>query len=85
MFALQTPFWFILLSPFIYLIGELCLWAHRHQLNLPISIGINLLITMLVAIIFVPVSGFWLGLLPSILMLTSSKSSVENARRASKE
>ena len=73
-FSLETPFWFILLSPFIYLIGELCLWTHRHQLTLPISMGIILLTTMLVAIFFVPISGFWLALPPSIMMLWQSKS-----------
>lgn len=73
-FPREAAFWFILLSPFIYLVGELCLWAHRQKLVFPLSIGIVLLSTMSIAVFFVPVSGFWLGLPPSIMMLYSSRS-----------
>ena len=72
-FPRETAFWFVLLSPFIYLVGKLCLWAHRQKSILPKSMGVILLITMSVAVFFVPVSGFWLGLAPSIMMLYSSK------------
>lgn len=79
MFPLEDAFMFMLLSPFIYLVGELCLWVHRQKLTLPISSGIILLTTMLVAVFLVPISGFWLGLPPSIMMLMSStKNSLEN-------
>ena len=71
----ETAFWFILLSPFIYLIGELCLWANRQQLVFPLSIGIILLATMSLAVFFVPISGFWLGLPPSIMLLYCSSNS----------
>lgn len=72
-FSRETAFWFILLSPFIYLVGELCLWAHRQKLTLPISVGIILLITISIALFLMPISGFWLGLPPSIMMFYSSK------------
>ena len=72
-FPRETAFWFVLLSPFIYLVGKLCLWAHYQNLILPKSMGVILLITMSVAVFFVPVSGFWLGLAPSIMMFYSSK------------
>ena len=76
LYAREDAFMSMVLSPFIYLIGELCLWAHRHKLVLPISIGIILFSTILVAIFLEPVSGFWLGIPPSIIMLISSKKSV---------
>ena len=74
-FPRETALWFILLSPFIYVVGELCLWAHRQKLGFPVSIGVILFATMLVAVFFVPSSGFWLGLPPSIMMLFPSKAS----------
>jgi hypothetical protein len=72
-FSREAAFWFILLSPFIYLVGELCLWAHRQKLTLPIFIGIILLATMSMAVFLIPISGFWLGLPPTMMMLYSSK------------
>jgi len=57
---------------FIYLVGKLYLWAHCQKLTLPISVGIILLGTMLIAVFFVSVSGFWLGIPPSVMMLYSS-------------
>jgi hypothetical protein len=74
-FSRETAFWFILLSPFICLVGELCLWAHRQKLTLPISVGLIVLVSMSIAVFFVPISGFWLGFPPSIMMLYSSKRS----------
>lgn len=58
----------------IFLIGELCLWVDRRQIVFPISVGIILTGTMIIGVFLIPVSGLWLALPPSIMMLSTSKS-----------
>jgi hypothetical protein len=79
-FDLEDAFWFMMITPFLILLGQFCLWAHHQQLTLPISVGITLLVTVGLGLFFMPVSGFWLVLVPTIMMLYSSKSAQLNAR-----
>lgn len=69
----EDAFWCMFLTPFMFIIGELCLWANRRQLVLPISVGAILVGTMLVGLFLVPLSGIWLTLPPSVMLLWSSK------------
>jgi Family of unknown function (DUF6463) len=72
MFDREDAFWFMFLTPFILLQGMLCLWADRQKLTLPLSIGGILLVTVLVGLFLMPISGFWLVLPPSFVMFWSS-------------
>ena len=72
-FDREDAFWFMFLTPLIFLIGELCFWAYRRKLVFNISVGIVLTGTMIVGVFLMPVSGIWLALPPSIMMLWSSK------------
>ena len=73
-FDREDAFWCTFLSPLIFLIGKLCLWADRQQIVFPISIGIILIGTMIIGVFLIPVSGIWLALPPSMMMLWTSKS-----------
>ena len=72
-FPREDAFWFMFLTPLLFLIGELCLWADRRKFVFPISVGTILTVTMVVGIFLMPVSGIWLALPPSIIMLYSSE------------
>jgi Family of unknown function (DUF6463) len=72
-FDREDAFWFMFLTPFFFLIGELSLWLARKKLVFPVSVGVILLGTVLIGLFLMPVSGIWLGLPPSIMMLYSSK------------
>ena len=73
-FDREDAFWFMFLTPFLFFIGRLCLWVHQQKLVFPISTGIILTGTMLMGICLMPVSGIWLALPPSIILIYSSKS-----------
>ena len=70
----EDAFWCTFLTPLIFLIGELCLWADRKQIVFPISVGIILIGMMIIGVFLIPVSGIWLALPPSIMMLWTSRS-----------
>jgi Family of unknown function (DUF6463) len=38
-FDREDAFWFMFLTPFLFLIGELSLWAVRKKLVFPVSVG----------------------------------------------
>lgn len=66
------------LTPLIFLIGKLCLWADRQQIVFPTSIGIISIATMIIGVFLIHVSGIWLALPPSMIMLWTSKSDRAN-------
>jgi hypothetical protein len=72
-FDREDAFWFMFLTPFIFLIGKLCVWVDQQKLHLPISFSIIILATVLVGLFLMPVSGIWLALPPAVIMLYSSK------------
>jgi Family of unknown function (DUF6463) len=69
-----TAFWMLMFSPLIFALGQLCCWAQEHNVILPVFIGWNLLITSAAGAFMMPISGFWLLIPPSILMIISSQS-----------
>jgi hypothetical protein len=73
MFDREDAFWFLFMTPFLFIIGRLCLWADYQRLVLPMSVGFILLATTLIGIFLEPVSGIWLVLPPSLLLLLSSR------------
>ena len=72
-FPREDAFWFMFLTPFLFILGKLCLWLNHQELVFPISISIILICTMIIGIFLMPVSGIWLALPSIILMLYSSK------------
>jgi hypothetical protein len=68
-FERDAAFWFMFVTPFILLMGQLCLWSDRQHVALPVSIGGILLATLIVGLFLLPVSGFWLVLPPSLMMV----------------
>jgi hypothetical protein len=72
-FDREDAFWLMFLTPFLFLIGRLCLWADHQHLAFPISVGVILVGTVLVGLFLVPVSGIWLALPPSLILLWSSR------------
>jgi Family of unknown function (DUF6463) len=68
----EDAFWVMFLTPFLFLIGRLCLWAHNQHLVFPRSVGLILVITELSGLFLYPVSGIWLALPPSVMLIWAS-------------
>lgn len=65
----EDAFWFLMLTPFLALIGQLCFWFHRNKIALPKFLGWTLLITAIIGVSLEPISGCWLLIPPALLML----------------
>ena len=69
-----AAFWMLMLSPFVFTLGQFCFWAEEHNVRLPGFMGWNLLITSAFGAFMMPISGFWLLIPPSIFMIVASQS-----------
>jgi hypothetical protein len=69
----NTAFWFLMVVPLLFAIGQLCCWAQIQGITLPIFLGWCLLVTSLVGIVLIPISGFWLLIPPSVLIIIASR------------
>jgi Family of unknown function (DUF6463) len=83
-FDREDAFFMTMLTPFIFLIGRLCLWASDRDLVFPTSVGVVLVITVCIGIFLEPVSGFWLALPPSLMLLWTSRRDREDRSLPSK-
>lgn len=72
-FAREDAFWFMTLTAFMIILAQLCFWANSSKISLPKSIGWNLLITSIIGAIAIPISGFWLLMVPACLIIAASK------------
>lgn len=72
-FAREDAFWFMTLTAFFVILAQLCFWADSHKISLPESIGWNLLITSIIGAIAIPISGFWLLIVPACLIIATSR------------
>ncbi len=72
-FAREDAFWFMTLTTFFMILAQLCLWAHSRKIALPGSIGWTLLITSIIGAIAIPISGFWLLMVPAVLIIVTSR------------
>jgi hypothetical protein len=79
-FEREAAFWFMFLTPFIFLMGQLCLWSAQQNLTVPLAIGGTLLGTILVGLFLLPISGFWLVLPPVLMMIWSSYQTNSNVK-----
>jgi hypothetical protein len=69
----EMMFWFLILGPFIFLLGYLLAWIEGEGKHAPASIGWQLLAVSLAAIVFDPKGGFWFLLLPAIWIIRDAK------------
>ena len=47
-FDREDALWYMVAAPFIFAIGQLCIWAQAHQITLPAFLGWTLLVTAIV-------------------------------------
>ena len=66
-------FWFLFASPMLWIIGQLVVWADAHGLRPPAWLGWQVLTVSLVGLALMPRSGFWLVLVPAVLLLAASR------------
>lgn len=72
-FDREDAFWYMMATPFIFMIGQLCFWAQAQQITLPAFLGWTLLATATVGCFMEPISGFWLLMPPGFLILSVSR------------
>ena len=65
----EAAFWYMMISPLLFALGILCCWIEEQKLIMPAFIGWILLIITIVGIVIMPVSGIWLLLAPSGIIL----------------
>lgn len=78
-FDREDAFWFMMITPFLVILGQLCLWAHQQKLTFPMSVSVILLGSVVCGLLLIPISGFWLVLIPSLILFWSSKATKSNA------
>ena len=71
-FDREAAFWFMMFALPLFALGQLCFWVQAQGIVLPTFLGWNLLAISVIGIFFVPISGFWLLILPAILMVRAS-------------
>jgi hypothetical protein len=76
-FDREAAFWFMIIAPFFVILGQLCLWASQQKSTFPMSVGIILLATVVIGLSLEPISGIWLGLPPSLLLLRLSRMNLD--------
>jgi uncharacterized protein DUF6463 len=67
-------FWFLLMSPLLLLIGQLCVFLAERGIAPPRWLGFEVLMLTVACALLMPVSGFWLLLPPAALLLRASAS-----------
>lgn len=61
----EAAFWYMMISPLLFILGMLCCWIEEQKLIMPAFVGWILLIVTIIGIVIMPVSGTWLLLVPS--------------------
>lgn len=61
----SLAFWFLLMSPLLWIVGRFALWLGAEGRRPPAWLGRSLLALALVGAVLMPVSGFWLLLPPA--------------------
>jgi len=72
-FDREDAFWFMMISPLLFTLGQLCCWAQAQKIILPAFLGWNLLAISTVGVVLEPISGFWLLMLPAFLIVAASR------------
>ena len=66
-------FWFLVASPFLWMVGRFALWLASEGRRPPEWLGRDLLALGLVGGLLMPVSGFWLILPPAALLMLAAR------------
>jgi len=66
-------FWFLLMSPFLWLLGRFALWLASETRRPPVWLGRSLLALALIGAVLMPVSGFWLILPPAVWLWLAAR------------
>jgi hypothetical protein len=74
----QLVFWFLLASPLLWLLGELVAWLDARRIAPPVWLGLQVLALAIAGVLLMPASGFWLVLVPALLLLLASHRPVRN-------
>ena len=64
--AREAAFWFLFSGFFMLLLGALVDWYESKEIALPPFFGWGLLTIALIGVVVMPISGFWLILIPAI-------------------
>ncbi|MCU0537387.1 MAG: DUF6463 family protein [Hydrococcus sp. Prado102] len=72
-FDREDAFWFMIVAPLLFVLGQLCCWASDRNISLPAFLGSNLLAIAIVGVILEPISGFWLLILPACLIIAAAR------------
>jgi len=78
----QLVFWFIFAGLALLLLGHLMCWAAAAGRCLPAVLGWELLAVAVVGGVLMPVSGWFLIMVPGILIVVASKKSKCSTQRA---
>jgi hypothetical protein len=65
-------FWFLLMSPLLLMLGQLCLFLAERGIVPPAWLGFEVLALTVCSALLMPVSGFWLLIPPAGLLLRAS-------------
>ena len=65
----EAAFWFMMISPLLFILGMLCCWMQEQQIKIPAFVGWILLALTIIGVVILPVSGIWLLLPPSAIIL----------------
>ena len=68
----EAAFWFMMIAPLWFILGMLCCWIQEQKLIMPAFVGWSLLIVTIISVVIEPVSGLWLLLPPSAIILLIS-------------
>jgi len=66
-------FWFLVVSPLLLLLGQLCVFLAERGIAPPRWLGFEVLLLTVACALLMPLSGFWLLLPPAALLLRASR------------
>jgi len=76
----EMAFWFIFFGFLLIVFGALIDWCESKGIKLPLFLGWGLLTITIIGVMLMPVSGFWLVIVPSIGAIRDKALSVVNAK-----
>ncbi len=78
----EMAFWFIFCGLFMLVFGALIDWCESKEIKLPLVLGWGLLTITIIGVTFMPVSGFWLFIIPSVGAIRHKALSVVNVKQS---
>jgi hypothetical protein len=78
----MSAFWYMSFGVLLFFIGILESWGIRETGTLPASLGWGLLIFGIIGVILMPISGFWLVLPQSYMILRAAKTGIKTVEEA---